>query len=89
MSGRIHWARGGEARVVSIDGDAITLSSSVPSPPGSRIGGTLETPPPTPIRIKIHASRLTGDGGFELRGRLLDATRDVRSRLEQEVRGGT
>ncbi|MGO8998388.1 MAG: hypothetical protein ACLQVI_34140 [Polyangiaceae bacterium] len=35
------WARGGEARVLAVSADAVTLESTTPSPPGSRIDGVL------------------------------------------------
>jgi hypothetical protein len=76
------WAKGGEARVVRVAADAVTLRSTVPSPPGSRIEGILAGEPPTPLRVKIHASRRQPEGDFVLEGRLLDITRDVRARLE-------
>jgi hypothetical protein len=82
MSGpRLQWSRGGEAQVVRADGDAIVLRSTVPSPPGSRIDGRLEGDPPATIRVKIHASRKQPEGDFLLEGRLLDATRELRTRL--------
>jgi hypothetical protein len=78
---RIVWAKGGEARVVRIEADAVVLRSTVPSPPGSRIEGQIEGEPPAPVRVKIHGSRRQPEGDFVLEGRLLDATRDVRARL--------
>ncbi len=78
----VRWAKGGEARVTSLAADAIVLRSTVPSPPGSRIEGQLEGDPPAQVRVKIHASRRQPEGDFVLEGRLLDATREVRARLE-------
>ena len=37
----IAWVKGGHARVASIAVDAIVLSSTIPSPPGSRLEGRL------------------------------------------------
>ena len=82
----VRWARGGEARVSAITADAIVLRSTVPSPPGSRIEGRLEGEPPATVRVKIHASKRQPEGDFVLEGRLLDATREVRARLEATVR---
>lgn len=82
------WAKGGEARVVSIDAGAIVLRSTVPSPPGSRIDGTLRGEPPAALRVKVHASKRQGQGDFVLEGRPLDLTREVRERIEEMVRGG-
>jgi hypothetical protein len=78
----VHWARGGQARVVTMTGDAIVLRSTVPSPPGSRLEGRLEGDPPATVRVKVHASKRQPDGEFVIEGRLLDATREVRARLE-------
>jgi hypothetical protein len=77
----VRWAKGGEARVESLSVDAIVLRSTVPSPPGSRIEGTLEGAPPATVRVKIHGSKRQPEGDFLLEGRLLDATREVRARL--------
>jgi hypothetical protein len=79
---RVRWAKGGEARVTALAADAIVLRSTVPSPPGSRIEGQLDGVPPAQVRVKIHASKRQPEGDFLLEGRLLDATREVRARLE-------
>jgi hypothetical protein len=76
------WAGGGGARVLSIDARGIVLRSTVPSPPGSRIEGTLAGEPPAAVRVKIHACRRTEEGEFTLEGRPLDMTREVRQRVE-------
>jgi hypothetical protein len=81
VSRHLAWERGGEARVVSLRDDAIALVSSVPSPPGSRLEGMLVGEPPARLRIKIHACRKRPDGGFDLEGRTLDMTREVRERV--------
>ena len=81
MTAHLRWDRGGEARVVSLRDDAIALVSSVPSPPGSRIEGTLAGEPPARLRVKVHACRKREDGAFDLEGRTLDVTREVRERV--------
>jgi hypothetical protein len=81
----VHWAKGGEARVATIAADAIVLRSTVPAPPGSRIEGRLEGDPPAMVRVKVHASKRQPEGDFVIEGRLLDATREVRARLEATV----
>ena len=86
MSGpHVRWTKGGEARVTSLASDAVVLRSTVPSPPGSRLEGRLEGEPAATVRIKIHASKRQPEGDFILEGRLLDATREVRARLESTV----
>ena len=81
MSPHVAWDRGGEAQVVSLRDDAIALVSSVPSPPGSRLEGTLAGEPPARLRIKVHACRRRADGAFDLEGRTLDMTRELRDRV--------
>lgn len=66
----------GDGRVLALKGDAITLVSSVPSPPGSRREAKLG-PAALPFKVKVHASRKQGDGTFVLEGRLFDATKLV------------
>jgi hypothetical protein len=78
----VTWAKGGEARVVSIDAGAIVLRSTVPSPPGSRIEGTVHGEPPATLRVKVHASRRQPEGDFVLEGRPLDLPRETRERIE-------
>jgi hypothetical protein len=75
--------RGGEARVLSIDAEAVALRSTVPSPPGSRIEGDLVDDPPATFRVKVHASRKQPDGDFVLEGRPLDLARSTRERMEK------
>jgi hypothetical protein len=84
---RVRWARGGEARVVSIDAQTIALRSTVPSPPGSRIEGTVGEPP-SAIRVKVHASKKQPEGDYLLEGRPLDMPRETRERIEGALRAG-
>jgi hypothetical protein len=83
----VTWTKGGEARVAALGNDSILLRSTAPFPPGSRIEGRLEGEPLATLRVKVHASRLQPEGDFAIEGRLLDATRDLRARLETLVRG--
>jgi hypothetical protein len=85
MSAVIRWAQGGEARVVSIDTRAVVLSSTVPSPPGARIEGTLADDSAVLLRVKIHSSRRQEDGTFLLEGRPLDLPRTTRERLQAHL----
>lgn len=75
------WAKGGAASFVTVDGDNVTLRSTIPSPPGSRLDATFTADPPVAMKIKIHTSKLDPDGTFLLKGRVLEATRALRERL--------
>ncbi len=88
MTAHVRWSSGGEARVLAIKPGAITLDSTVPSPPGSRIEGTLagDAPDATRLRVKVHASERQPDGRFLLEGRPLDLSREARALLERMVR---
>lgn len=77
----IAWEKGGSARVLRIDANAIALESSIPSPPGSRISGTLVEDPSSTLRVKIHVSKKQEDGSFLLEGRPIDLTREMREKL--------
>lgn len=85
MSAKLAWTHGGEATVVAIGNDTVTLVSTVPSPPGSRIEGVLGGEPPARLKVKIHASKKQDDGTFRLEGRPLDMTREVRERVVSAI----
>lgn len=80
MTARLTWTHGGEAEIVAVGADTICLSSTVPSPPGSRIEGTLAGGD-AKVKVKIHASKKQDDGSFRLEGRPLDMTKELRERL--------
>jgi hypothetical protein len=83
MSAQVRWDKGGEASVVSCSAGAVVLRSSVPSPPGSRIEGVLTGEPPARVKVKVHSSKKQPEGDYLLEGRTVDATREVRERLER------
>jgi hypothetical protein len=92
MSARVKWANGGEARILSIASDAIMLRSTVPSPPGSRIEGTVQMQGEgtangwaMPLRVKVHACRREADGEYVVKGRPMDMARQARERLKALV----
>jgi hypothetical protein len=82
MSARVSWAGGGEATVESLEAKAIVLRSSVPSPPGSSLEGTLVGEPVARLRVKVHGCRRQPEGDFRIEGRPIDLTREVRERIE-------
>jgi hypothetical protein len=77
----LDWEKGGTARLLTVAREAVTLRSSVPSPPGSRIDGTLREGGQK-VRFKIHGSKRQAEGDFVLEGRAIDMTRELRERLE-------
>ena len=76
----ITWVKGGEADVVVLDPERIQVRSSIPSAPGSRIEGHLASR--AQVRIKVHRCKRT-EQGFDIEGRLLDGTREIRAALAQ------
>ena len=78
MSDHLAWAKGGTASFLVVVDDAVTLRSTIPSPPGSRLEATLVADPSVTMTIKIHGSKLASDGTFTLRGKLLVASRALR-----------
>jgi hypothetical protein len=83
MMATITWSKGGEATVTALKEGAITLRSSIPSPPGSRIEGELAGG--GVVKVKIHGSRKQDDGSFTLEGRPIDMTRELRERIEAMI----
>jgi hypothetical protein len=75
----LRWALGGEARVLAATADTLSLLSTTPSPPGSRIDGVLTSG--RPLRVKVHASKKQADGLFRIDGRPLDLTKEGREEL--------
>ncbi len=64
-----------------MDADKITLRSTHPSPPGSRIEGAVDGQRRVSLRVKVHLCRKQPDGAFVLEGRALDLTRADREAL--------
>jgi hypothetical protein len=79
---RVTWTTGGEGTIVSLGPKAIVVRSTVPSPPGSRLEGTLAGEPPAVLEVKVHGCKRQPEGDFEIEGRPIDMTRQVRERIE-------
>lgn len=75
------WTKGGTADIVAIDDDAIEVRSTTPAPPGARLEARTEAEPVVAVKMKSHGSRKEADGTFLIKGRLLDANRELRDRL--------
>ena len=81
MSSAFTWNKGGTGALVTLDGERITISSSIPSAPGSRPEATIDG---ASFRIKVARCRKEADG-FVIDGRLIDTVRDVRVDLERRL----
>jgi hypothetical protein len=81
VAAHLAWAKGGHAEVVSLEADALVLRSTTPAPPGARLEATFVADPPAALKIKSHGSKREDDGSFVIKGRLVDATREIRARV--------
>jgi hypothetical protein len=80
------WAKGGHAEIVSVAAESIVVRSSTSAPPGARLEATLAEGGDR-VKLKSYGSHKEADGSFTLKGRLIDATRDLRDKLERLARG--
>jgi hypothetical protein len=71
----------GDAILVAIDGDRVTLDSSAAYAPGTPIEARALG---TGVRIKVQRCVRAGER-FSVEGRLLDATRTLREAIEREI----
>ena len=81
MRSQFTWNKGGTGALVTLEGERITVSSSMPSAPGSRPEATIDG---AYFRIKVARCRKQEDG-FVIDGRLIDTVRDVRLDLERRL----
>jgi hypothetical protein len=79
----VQWDKGGGADYLLLMGEVVTLRSTIPSPPGSRIDGALSSEPTVKVRVKVHSSKKQTDGTFVLTGRPIDLTNAVRAKIEE------
>ncbi len=77
------WQKGGQAEITKLEGEAIVLRSTTSAPPGARLEATFDG---MTVKIKSHGSHKEEDGSFTLKGRLIDATRDLREKLAASLR---
>ena len=81
MSSQFTWNKGGTGALVTLEGERITVSSSIPSAPGSRPEATIDG---ASFRIKVARCRKQ-EAGFLIDGRLIDTIRDVRLDLGRRL----
>lgn len=82
MAAHITWEAGGEANVLALSGEKITISSSISRAPGGPLRGALASG--SPIHIKVASCKRDGSdpsAWFTIEGRLIDATRAHRAEI--------
>jgi hypothetical protein len=84
----LRFLRGGEARVLSFDGEAIRVHATISSPPGSRLEADVVSVPGMRMKMKVHGAKRQDDGSFVLHGRAFDLTREVRDAIMGLVTAG-
>lgn len=75
------WTKGGTADIVEIADDVVEVRSTTSAPPGARLEARTVAEPVVAVKMKSHGSRKDTDGSFLIKGRLLDANRELRDRL--------
>jgi len=83
---RLVWDGGGTADLVLVDGDRVELVSSRAHAPGSRpkasFDGSPQASSPATVWMKVHGSHRQPDGLYRVKGRLLNATKELRAALQ-------
>jgi hypothetical protein len=82
----IELTRGGRAWLVAVDGGRGKISSEVASAPGSRLEGQLDGG--RSLKLKVHRC-VKNEARFDIEGRFIDLTRELRLRLEEELQKDT
>ena len=77
--------RAGEAVVLALTEDLVTVRSSVAFPPGARVEGALETG--SFLKLKVHSCKRQEDGSFLVSGRPIDLLRSVREEVQARLLG--
>lgn len=75
------WASGGSARLLSTNGDLVTLLSSTAWPPGTPLEGAFEG---STYRIKVRSCKRSDEDPerpFRIEGRFQNLTREQRERV--------
>lgn len=75
------WASGGSARLLSTNGDLVTLLSSTAWPPGTPLEGSFEG---SSYRVKVRSCKRSDEDPerpFRIEGRFQNLTREQRERV--------
>lgn len=83
---KILWQKGGEGTIETCDGQAIVVLSTRSAPPGTPLVGALGSG--TEIQVKVHGcKKQDGDPArFRIQGRLVNASRTLKSELDSITR---
>jgi len=73
------WARGGSACVVTLQGEMLTVHSTVAFPPGAPL--VAQSDNHVTFEMKVRTCRKLASGAFEISGKLVNAPRQLRERL--------
>lgn len=77
------WDGGGEAKLVALEDDRVTVRSSKAWAPGSRPTGRL--PSGDAFRMKVHRCKRDEEGIFTIDGAALDMTRTQRDYVKASL----
>lgn len=84
-SGKIRWDKAGEAELVLLDGERLTVLSTVPAAPGTPLKGKLLAEAEMPVELKVFSSKKTPEGRFTIVGRVVNLTRELRAALQAKL----
>jgi len=80
MSLKLELLRGGDAELLSSDGAFASISSSIPSPPGSTLEGRA-TDFAQLFALKVKNCKKQPDGRFRIDGKWVNLSREQRARV--------
>jgi len=77
-----HWqlTGGGEARVVAVEGERVTLEATRASPPGSTLEGRSSSA--GAFQVKVRGCKRASPTSFRIEGRLVNLSRSQREALD-------
>ncbi|AKT41904.1 hypothetical protein [Chondromyces crocatus] len=79
---QVNWTRGGEADLIKVDDDLVSVRSTRAAAPGTPLDGALTVGSQKPIRLKVARCKREESGStFVIEGRLIDANREMRTEL--------
>ncbi len=77
----LHWTDGGEARVVTTDGNFATLHSTRQAATGTPLSATVRMKSGTSVRFKVKDCRRLDEHVFLLVGRWVDLSKAMREEM--------